>query len=114
VVFDGWRQYDIEVSIASVSPRWATRRVVGTILAYPFNQLQCVRITGITPLSNAKAQNLVKRLGFKQEGILRRGFVDDDAVIVGMLREEAEPWLRHVEPGLIENEQGRPTATARA
>jgi RimJ/RimL family protein N-acetyltransferase len=81
----------IEVSGASVSPRWLTRPLISLILSYPFEQLKCRRITTITPRRNEAARRFNRKLGYKQEGLVRRGFGNDDAIIYGMLAGE---WRR--------------------
>lgn len=84
---------DVEISFASTTPRWCNRRVLRAIFAIPFLQYGCVRITTITSRANSAALSLDKRLGFKLEGLVRRGWDGrTDAVVLGMLREECR-WL---------------------
>ena len=92
VVFSNWRPAcrSIEVSFASETPRWLTRRLLGAILAYPFAQLGCERLTAVTPRRAKAARRFLDGFGFKREGLVRKGFGDDDAVISGMLRREWE------------------------
>src|SRR5579862_9033727 len=51
VVFHNYqpRFRNIEVSFASETPRWLTRNLIRQLLAYPFDQLACQRLTAITP-----------------------------------------------------------------
>lgn len=80
----------IEVSIAADTPRWISRQRVSLILGYPFRQLGCGRVTAAIMSSNSRSIRLCEGLGFKREGLLRRGFGRDDAVVLGLLREEWE------------------------
>lgn len=82
------------MSIAAASPRWASKEVFGTMLGFPFLQLGCARVTTWQPEGHKIAHKLVKGVGFKVEGIKRKGFGDKDTVMLGLMREEAEPWLR--------------------
>lgn len=93
VVFHDYRPQvrSIEMSAASVSRRWVTRSIISGVLAYPFEQLKCRRITTITPRRNKAARTFDTGIGFKQEGLVRRGFGNDDAVIYGLLANE---WRR--------------------
>jgi RimJ/RimL family protein N-acetyltransferase len=93
VVFHNYqpRFRNIEVSFASETPRWLTRNLIRQILAYPFDQLACQRITAITPKRAKAARAFLDHFGFKREGVVRRGFGNDDAVISGMLKRE---WMR--------------------
>ena len=93
VVYNEFRGHSIHCSIASTDPRWASRGVLFTIFAYPFLQLKVERITVYTGKTMSHVRQFLERLGFQQEGIVRRGFADDDAVIYGMLKDEC-PWIR--------------------
>jgi RimJ/RimL family protein N-acetyltransferase len=92
VVFHGYqpRFRNIEVSFASETPRWLTRNLIRQILAYPFDQLACQRLTAITPKKARAARAFLERFGFKREGVVRRGFGDDDAIVSGLLKGEWE------------------------
>lgn len=94
VVFTDWQPAyrSIQVSFASVSPRWLTPRLVTAILDYPFGQLACQRITSLTPSTAASAVGFLERFGFVREGLIRRGFGTDDAIVSGLL---AEDWAGH-------------------
>jgi RimJ/RimL family protein N-acetyltransferase len=90
---DFQEQYgDIRMHIAASDARWATRTIIGQLLRYPFGQLQCQRVTAIIPARNARAQRLLRGLGFLEEGRVRRAFGDDDALVHGLLFEEARRW----------------------
>lgn len=92
-VFNNWRHPNIEITFASTTPRWCARGIMSGIFAYPFNQVGCTRLTAVTESKNQLARAFLCRLGFQQEGVMRRGFrTGDDAVIYGMLREECR-WL---------------------
>lgn len=78
--------------MASTDPRWATRSILKAAFGYPFVQLPCVRLTAYTGKNMPHVRQFLERLGFQQEGIVRRGFADDDAVIYGMLKEECK-WI---------------------
>ena len=93
VVFHNYqpRFRNVEVSFASESARWLTKNLIRQILAYPFDQLACQRITAITPKKAQAARAFLDRFGFKREGVVRRGFGADDAIISGLLKRE---WLR--------------------
>lgn len=94
VVFTDWQPAyrSIQVSFASASPRWLTPRLVTAILDYPFGQLACRRMTSVTPSHAAGALRFIEKFGFIREGLVRRGFGTDDAIISGLLAEE---WARH-------------------
>ena len=83
----------MQASIASVSPRWATRKVLRSLFAYPFTQMEVSRLWAYTARKNKKARDLLDRLGFKYEGMARRGYDGrQDAATFGMLPHECR-WL---------------------
>lgn len=97
VVYNEYRPRDrtIHVSIASSTPRWASRRTLRAVFGYPFVQLNCERLTAYTGRSMARVRQFLEELGFTCEGCMRKGFADDDCVIYGMLRDECR-WIRSV------------------
>ncbi len=92
-VFNNFRPPQIEITFASVDPRWATREAIRGILRYPFVQLGCKRLTAVTAEENEKAIQFMQRLGFHVEGRHPDAFVSGAAVSLGMLRRDAERWL---------------------
>lgn len=92
-VYNNSRGFDMEISFAADSPRWATRGMVRAILAYPFVQCGCTRLTAVTAKRNKRARRLVEGLGFKQEGCLRRGLDGrQDAILYGLQHEQCR-WI---------------------
>lgn len=81
----------IEVSLAAITPRWLTRRILQQLMAYPFDQLKCQRITTGTPKKYKAARKFLQTFGFKHEGTVRKGFGNDDAIISGLMAWE---WRR--------------------
>lgn len=93
-VFHNYRGHDIEISFAATDPRWASRQRIRAIFGYPFHQLGVVRLTTVTGRKNKRARKLDEGLGFKLEGVLRKGYDgQQDAMIYGLLREECR-WIR--------------------
>jgi hypothetical protein len=75
----------IDISFVLESPRWLTLPVTAGIMAYPFIQLHCGRVTAATPRKSASARRFLEKFGFKREGLVRRGFGDfGDAVVYGL------------------------------
>ena len=93
VVFHDYRQSvrSIEWSAASDQPNWLNVEIINQIMRYPFDQLNCVRITAIIPRRNKRSRAFQEKFGFRQEGLVRRGFGGDDACIYGLL---ASDWKK--------------------
>lgn len=92
-VFHQHRMPDIQLSFASLSPRWATRQTIARILNYPFGQLGVKRITCITPEDREEAIAFMLRLGFKIEGRHPDALPEGAAISLGMLRCDATQWI---------------------
>lgn len=97
VVYNNWQPAykSIELTAAATSPTWlGSRATARALLAYPFEQLGVGRISTFTRASNERALKLNRLLGFREEGRVRLGYGDEDAVLMGLLRCEAPAWLK--------------------
>lgn len=93
-LFTNFHEHDLEISIASDGGRkWLDRRFLRVVFGYPFAMLQLKRVTGIVEEDNAAALDMDRRLGFVEEGRLRKWFGDKDGIVFGMLAEECK-WLK--------------------
>ena len=95
---------NVEMSVASESPRWLTKRLIQAIMKYPFEQLDCRRVTSMTPKKNAPTRTFLTKFGFTMEGKLRKGFGDDDLMIYGLMRREfrLSRWVNgHATPNAV-------------
>ena len=102
---------DIRVIIASDDPRWCLPGVLRELFSYPFNVAGCTRITAIIKDGNERSLKLCRGLGFRKEGVLRRGYNGrTNAIILSMLKEECK-WLkpredRHGQEGRRKSSKG--------
>jgi RimJ/RimL family protein N-acetyltransferase len=92
VVYHNCRGNGLEMSIASTSPKWATRKTLFHLFAYPFITQGCDRVTALVDADDHDVQTFDERLGFVREGLLRKAHPNGDAVIYGMLRDECK-WV---------------------
>jgi RimJ/RimL family protein N-acetyltransferase len=83
---------DVELSFASRSPKWQSRKFIREVFRYIFYQLDVARVTSLILEDNAKARDLVERIGYTKEGIAREAYKGKDLYIYGMLKREC-PWL---------------------
>lgn len=85
--------HSVEMSIASVDKRWATRHNLRAFFKYPFIDL---RVKRVQTLCSAKEDGVIlfnQRLGFKPEGYHRCAWHDGgDAISFGMLKDECR-WI---------------------
>ena len=87
----------MEGTFASDSHRWATRDTLMRLFLYPFQQIQVDILYGRVALKNDQANNIMHKLGFKLDGIVRKGYSygQDDAVVYSMAPEECRWILDH-------------------
>ena len=94
IIFNDIRpKCDVWLTIYSCDRRWCVRRVLRCVFNFCFTCLDCRRASAFVSVSNDKSRKLVERLGFRQEGVLRK-YRDngEDAFVFGMLKEECR-WL---------------------
>jgi RimJ/RimL family protein N-acetyltransferase len=92
-VYHGYQERfrGIEISFACDHPRYLSRTIISGLLRYPLAQLSCQRVTAATPRKATSTRQFLEKLGFRREGVMRRGFGNDDAVVYGLLAKE---WAR--------------------
>lgn len=95
VVFYRYTGHDIHFAAAADRSDWiASRGTLAALFDYPFCQLGCARVTAMTGRRNGRARDLLKRLGFREEGIHALALDGiQDAVSYGMTRPSCR-WLR--------------------
>lgn len=89
-VFNCFMGTDIEVSVYGCGGAFS-RSALRFGFEYIFGQLKCDRATARVDRDNHVMRQLMRRLGFKREG-LQRGRYDRGRVLYGMLRDECR-WL---------------------
>jgi RimJ/RimL family protein N-acetyltransferase len=94
VVFNFYTEASICMHVAAApGKRWMTKEFLWRAFAYPFLQLKCNRVTGFVREDNLVAQKFDEHLGFRREGLIRKGCTDGtNMILYGMLREECR-WL---------------------
>jgi RimJ/RimL family protein N-acetyltransferase len=83
----------IEMSIASLDKRWATRHNIKAFFRYPFIQLGLERVQTLCKAADKGVVMFNKRLGFTPEGYHRKAFHGGhDAISWSMLKPECK-WI---------------------
>jgi hypothetical protein len=90
-VYSSFNGVNCEVTIASESAQWLKKKYLSILMAYPFKQLGCERITVLVKVNNSRTIKTAIKVGFTMEGVLRK-FMEsgEDVVILGYLKEEYE------------------------
>lgn len=79
---------DRNIELTCVGSGAFTRNICEKLAHLVFQVNGCHRITIRTRKSNANLIRMALRWGWKVEGILRRWYGNDDAVVMGMVRED--------------------------
>jgi RimJ/RimL family protein N-acetyltransferase len=94
IIYNRYNGADIEISF--YGPGTMHRRFIRAAFAYPFEQLNVLRLTARTKRSNKAMCKLLPRLGFVFEATLKNHFGPtrgDDAILYRMSRAEAAKWI---------------------
>jgi RimJ/RimL family protein N-acetyltransferase len=87
------KPYMLEMTVASIDKRWASRHNLRALFRYSFIQLALERVNTQCDSTDEGAIMFNKRLGFIEEGRQRKAFpTGSDAILFGMLKEECK-WL---------------------
>jgi RimJ/RimL family protein N-acetyltransferase len=100
MVYHQYRGHDLVMTFAADSPKWANKGNLGAFFRYPFGQLGCKRVTTFAARKNKRSRKLIEGVGFKLEGVMRKGNGDQDAMIYGMLAEECK-WIERKIDGIV-------------
>lgn len=100
VTYERFNGANIEASIAAEpGARWADRRVLHHIFAYPFLQLGVEAVTLLVALDNFASLNLATKLGFSQVAIVPFAAPGGVPLVVLQQYREQCRWLRHEQEG---------------
>lgn len=92
-VYTAYDGHSVMIHVASTDPRWMSKGRLFALFHYPYEQLGVVRINAVIARKNKRARRVCERLGFKEEGLLRRGYDGkQDGVVYGMLKHECR-WI---------------------
>jgi RimJ/RimL family protein N-acetyltransferase len=95
VVFHNQRQSGCEVSI--VSDHGLSKGFIKVVFGYAFQLANLRRLSALVEIENQESIDLVERLGFIREGVLRHAADNGNNLYVyGMLKEECK-WVRNQE-----------------
>lgn len=90
VGFDGLRHGTIDAHMRGVRRVWASEELFELSLNFVYNKLQVNRITACVYGWNEPSLKVVRRLGFRKEGVMREFKNKEDVVVLGMLRRECK------------------------
>ncbi len=93
-IYHHYKGHMIDITLATISKKWCTKRVLREIFKYPFETCGVMRFQAQCKRSNKAMKKLFERLGFKLEGVLRKAYRGtDDVFCYGMMKNECR-WLK--------------------
>lgn len=106
VIYHNYVGHDCQVSIAVDRVAFMPWRA---LFSYPFEQLNCARLTALVGRKNKPSRRLVETLGFKLEGVHAKGLDGiEDAMSYGMTKDQCR-WIKGRHHGKIST---KPAAAA--
>ena len=98
VVYNDWddKAGVIQMSAASINPKWLTRRILCELMAYPFFQLGCQMVVFRTQPENRRTRKLVTGMGAVEYEIPRLGGRDKSEVLMCLTDDAwiASPYMK--------------------
>lgn len=97
VTYTNYTKREIWASIWMDDKKALTKGIMREIYSYPFIKCDVLRLCTNTRAGNEESLKLQKKMGFVEEGRLRRFFGDEpheDAILMSMLKEECR-WIKH-------------------
>lgn len=96
VIYERFNGVHMEVAItARAGTRWASRHTLLHLFGYPFNQMNCLCISALVPMSNLQSLNLATKLGFEPEAYVKYAAPDGSPMVVLKLFKENCKWITH-------------------
>jgi len=105
------KPYSIEISFGTIDKRWASRAIIGALLAYPFCQLRVKRAQSTVSKRNKHVRQFLERLGFTLEGVGRQAWPHGgDACVYSMLSGEffSSKWNLNGQVHTFRSSRARP------
>ena len=78
--------------VANPGKRWLRREYLFACFDYPFNQLNCRRVTGLVGEGNMQARKFDEHLGFTRETTLRGAHPTGDLIVYVMWKDRCK-WI---------------------
>jgi hypothetical protein len=97
VIYNGYREMkfgnELRAIIVAEDPRWCLPGVLRELFRYPFEIANCERLVAVVRDGNERSLKMCKGLGFRKEGVLRKGYDGKtNAILLCMLKSECK-WL---------------------
>jgi RimJ/RimL family protein N-acetyltransferase len=92
-VFTDYSGANIQIHIACDPAHSFYSTFIAAAMDYPFRQLNVRRLTAFVASRNAPSQRLAEHFGGVREGVLTDALDDDDLIVYGLLRCNAQHWL---------------------
>lgn len=95
VVFENYNGVNVEGSIAALPKAgWATKSTMFSIFHYPFVTLGVRAITILVASSNLASLNLVTKMGFEPEALVKFAAQDGSHLVVMKMWRERCKWIK--------------------
>lgn len=95
VIYEHYNGVHVEAAIAAIpKTNWATKQTLFHIFHYPFVTLGCEAITISVASTNLASLNLVTKMGFEPEALVKFAAQDGSTVIIMKMFKNRCKWIR--------------------
>jgi hypothetical protein len=92
VLYTNFRHYSVEMTAAG-EPGWLTRADIRRAFYYPFVDLGAWTVLCLVKRTNAPSRELMRRLGFTEQGVIETGKGKPSDIILYSLTRDKCRWL---------------------
>jgi RimJ/RimL family protein N-acetyltransferase len=87
-IYTNYTGRSICMHIAGFVSDWLNKDLLWVAFHYPFVQLKCQKIIAMVPATNYHALEFDKKLGFKEEAIIRDVYREGDMIVLSMYKDD--------------------------
>lgn len=93
ILYEDFNGANIQMHVAAEDGKhWLTRKFLYALFYYPFEQLQCKRVTALVASSNTACRRLLLHVGFVVEAVLTDAHPEGDLIVFMMKKADCK-WL---------------------
>lgn len=92
-IYTNYTGRSICMHVAGFAPAWLNKDLLWCGFHYPFVQLRLQKILALVAATNYEALEFDRKLGFKEETIIRDVYREGDMVVLSMYKDDCK-WLK--------------------
>lgn len=102
-LFTNFTGRSICIHVGSFANHWINKDLLWVTFHYPFIQLGCDKLIGLVPSYNERALEFDRKLGFKEETIIRDVYPEGDMIVLSMYKDDCR-WINLTPSSIFQTE----------